>query len=49
VNELLEARVRAQRREIWAGIDGGEIAIASGKGFLQRGQGLLFVAATRVS
>src|SRR5712692_1213170 len=29
-DKLLEARVGAQRREIMAGIDGGEIAIAGG-------------------
>ena len=44
-DKVLEARVGAQRREMWAGIDGGEIAVTGGECFFQRGQSFLFVVA----
>ena len=34
LEELLEARLRAQRGEIWAGIDGCEIAVSKIESFL---------------
>jgi hypothetical protein len=45
LDKLLEARVRAQGREIWVGINGGKIAVSGVECFLQRVQSLFFIVA----
>src|SRR3989442_11168141 len=47
-NELLEARVRPQRRKIRAGIHCRKVAIPYGEYLLKGFQGLFFLAASRV-
>jgi hypothetical protein len=48
LDKLLETRVRAQRREVRAAINGSEVAATGGKRLPQFVQSLLFVAATCV-
>ena len=49
LGQLLEARIRAQRREVGAGIEGGKIVKSQRRCFLQRGKGFLPIAASRIS
>jgi hypothetical protein len=46
--QLLEARVRAQRRKVRAGIEGGKIVKSRIECFLQGSESFLFIAASRV-
>jgi hypothetical protein len=46
LGQVLEARVRAQRREVTAGIEGGKIVESRVESFLQRGESFLFIPAS---
>src|ERR1039458_237251 len=47
LGQLLEARIRKQRREVWAGIEGGKIVESSREGLLQCGESFVFITVSR--